>query len=166
LTGSVSDAMGAAAEAILREAEPIIAAIVGGFRVPGYDRDDLAQEARLHLIRCSRSVDPDARGSLRKWIRVVVTNKLIDLRRAEMRRLQPTLFDGVMQAIENAAAKSPSAVVRFASACTDLQRETMAQLAGGLSQAEIGRRRGVSRQAVHRVVVRLRRKTEMILCAE
>lgn len=153
------------AERALAELEPTIRAVVGGFRIPGYEREDLIQEARLHLIANLPAFDPVRGGTGRKWARTLVRHRLLDIRRAQARRLQPSLFGEIVEALEEAGRRRPRRLVEFKSACTSLQVETMMAVARGLSLAEIGRRRGVTKQAVHRILKRVRRKA-VLLCVE
>jgi len=153
------------AEAALARLEPTIRAVVGEFRVPGYDREDLVQEARLHILANLASFDPERGRSGHQWARTLVRRRLIDIKRAQRRRLQPTLFEQIADALQRTAAREPRLIVEFGRACTPLQMETLRRLAQGLSLGEIARERGVSKQAVHRVVVRVRRKA-VLSCVE
>ena len=62
--------------------------IARGFYWPGADRDDVRQEAAYAAILAARSHDP-ARGSLRSFVRLVVTRHLTEqVRRERYRRPQ------------------------------------------------------------------------------
>lgn len=55
--------------------------IAGDFRLPGHDRDDVHQEARIALWEAARCYDK-TRGPFRPFARLVITRRLTDLVRA------------------------------------------------------------------------------------
>ncbi len=67
----------AAQEELLRRYEPLVGAIAGRLRVPaGYDRRDLAQEARLGLLAAIRAWAPQ-RGAFPAFARLCIRNQAL-----------------------------------------------------------------------------------------
>ena len=67
-------------ETYLKEIEPDISAKSFAYRIWGLDKEDVAQELRIHLLNKFDLFNPD-KASFRTWANRVMRNKLIDLER-------------------------------------------------------------------------------------
>lgn len=146
----------------LADLDPTIRHVAATFHVPGYEPDDLLQEARLKILRSLPAFDESMPGNGRNWCRAVVRRRLIDLKRREERRVQPSLFEETMEELNRLKADKVR-LIEFRESCTQKQQQVLVTLAQGRTQAELARQRGCSRQAVHRMLVRIRRKA--VVCA-
>jgi RNA polymerase sporulation-specific sigma factor len=167
---------------LLRLYEPLVRRIARTLYLPGGDRDDLAQCARLGIIDAARSWDPARRVPFRAfaWLcavreaRMAVNSARSGKHQAlnGARPLDGTGGDGLPLAEtieatarpdENPVAKALgreqlNAILERARTLTPLERRSLALSADGCGHREIAARLGVRPRAVNNALQRARRK--------
>jgi RNA polymerase sigma factor (sigma-70 family) len=112
----------------------IAAQVASDFRIPGFDTDDVRQEALIALWEAARSYDPQ-RGPFPPWARRVITARLTDLLRVHTKRGQAPRHVELHDIFEapdgSAGVDAVRRVVATLPSLTDLEREALACVLNG-----------------------------------
>lgn len=140
------------------------------FRVPGYDLDDFLQEARLVILQICRKDLDIIHTSLQHYLMVSVYNRFRRMAQRKYVTEDTDLLEIEDEVIDAAETPSLDRIIArdICLRCFELAGDSpsdMAILTGileGEYDSEIGRRMGVSRQAIavrrHRLLARLRKQ--------
>lgn len=150
-------------ERILRETQSAVRAYVAGLGVPPDDVDDVAQEVYLEFYKGGSSV-PEGVDPLR-WLKGVARNLCMDrfrrARRREDRRMEAlaAILDRAPVACPRAADRPdlPEALERCLGLLPPASRRAVdLRYAHSLTSAAVGRRLGMSSEAVRILLFRVR----------
>lgn len=128
--------------------EPLCRAIANDFFIPGADRDDVLQEARLGLLDAARCYRPGRGTSFVTFARFCIRRHLLDLIKAANRTKRFALRESVCVVANEEGELAPVVELLPASPATDPQhrlelREEFDRLKRGLARLSEGERRCV-----------------------
>lgn len=178
---------GKAIEDVLRRAEPLVRHVARQYSVPGMDREDLEQEARIALWEALRDYRPDAGAAWTSFAWLCMRRRIVRLLRRSVRKdgwwllhVMPmdTTWDGDEEhgVCPPVAGDGPLPEELYFDRCSALQRveEIAHALSGrerdvvrlyamGLSYKEIARTLGMPLKSVDNAMQRARVKASRLL---
>lgn len=158
---------------VVEEYEPLLQTIASDYYVPGGNREDLLQEARIALIRSYDNYDPDKNIPFSAYAALCVRRQLKDFVKAQRRKKHQVLNQaGSLEQnpyrpsdnstdpeTELLAREALDFLQRIAESClTHLERKVLSGYLAGESYRRMARQLGKDEKTVDNALTRVRRK--------
>lgn len=152
----------------------LLECIASGFKVDGFDMNDLMQEALLVLYSVCRTYDEKNGASFKNYLSVCAKRRFISILRRQNSQVKKTAGVVSYESLDNICERedprqNPEQRVydrerfkelleRLQNELSDMERNVLTLRVAGMSYSQIAEKLGISEKSVENALARLRRK--------
>tara|TARA_R110002020_G_scaffold293654_4_gene509371 strand:- start:595 stop:1149 length:555 start_codon:yes stop_codon:yes gene_type:complete len=111
---------------LIRQWEPKINRMLQTTSIRGMDREDIAQELRISIIKAAKGFDPERKVSFHTYLHTTMINTIRTLITKAQRRPQPQSLDAILHLWETEDSRySPNAAQKAIAVTVDMDSQLM-----------------------------------------